>query len=351
MKALDIHDIGIFSSLTEKALRPVIVTHLKPDGDAFGSSMAMYHFLVKCGKTDTRVVLNNPYPAPVGFLADEESVKDIIICENSRDDAFRATSESDLIICLDCNSFSRTDMLEDVLKESKAPKVLIDHHIGPDTGQFTICFSDIEVSSASELLFHILMAMPQIGSDASALPLRASEALMTGMTTDTNNFANSTYPSTLAMASALISAGVDRDMILGNLFQHFGENRLRLMGHVLKDLLKITGDGVAYVILDRETQLQYHLSEGDTEGFVNLPLSIGKVVMSIMIKEDEGKARVSIRSKRGISANRCAREHFNGGGHENASGGSLFFGKDIDSISQAGDYVKEHTHIFMTGEK
>ena len=83
MKALDIHDIGIFSSLTEKALRPVIVTHLKPDGDAFGSSMAMYHFLVKCGKTDTRVVLNNPYPAPVGFLADEESVKDIIICENS----------------------------------------------------------------------------------------------------------------------------------------------------------------------------------------------------------------------------------------------------------------------------
>ena len=140
-------------------------------------------------------------------------------------------------------------------------------------------------------------------------------------------------------------------MILGNLFQHFGENRLRLMGHVLKDLLKITGDGVAYVILDRETQLQYHLSEGDTEGFVNLPLSIGKVVMSIMIKEDEGKARISIRSKRGISANRCAREHFNGGGHENASGGSLIFGKDIDGISQAGDYVKEHTHIFMTGEK
>lgn len=351
MKALDIHDLDIFSGLVSATRHPVIVTHLKPDGDAFGSCIAMYSFLGACGVKDRKIVLNNHFPAAVGFLADENSLKDIIICGNDREEAFRAINESDLIICLDCNSFSRTDMAEGQLRASGAPKVLIDHHIGPARDEFTVCFSEQEVSSASELLYHILMAMPQTGGNAAALPKEAATALMTGMTTDTNNFANSTYPSTLAMASALIGAGVDRDMILRNLFQRFGENRLRLLGHILDNLMTITGDGVAYVILDKDTLQRYGISEGDTEGFVNMPLSIDKVVMSLLLKEDEGKARVSIRSKHGVSANICAREHFNGGGHENAAGGSLFFGKDIDGIGQAESYVKAHTHEFMTDRK
>lgn len=348
MKALCKDKISSFEHLIKEASAPVIVTHMKPDGDAFGSSTAMFHFLRSLGKDRAKIVLNNRYPDSVDFLAEGIGSGDIVICEDSKEAAFGAIAESDLIICLDFNAFHRTDMLEGALEKSEAQKILIDHHIGPDTEKFTLSFSEQEISSASELLYHILMAMPQTAGNAAALPGRTATALMTGMITDTNNFSNSAYPSTLAMASALIEAGVDRDMIFRNLFQRFGEPRLRLMGHILKDLLTITADGVAYIILDSATQKKYHVAEGDTEGFVNLPLSIEKVVMSLMLKEDGDMIRVSIRSKSGISANRCAKLHFNGGGHENAAGGRLFIGREIGTLADTEEYVRTHTHIYMT---
>lgn len=351
MKALCSDKISEFEHLLKEASAPVIVTHMKPDGDAFGSSTAMYHFLRSLGKDKTKIVLNNRYPDSVDFLAEGIGAQDIAICEESKEEAYGAIAGSDLVICLDFNAFHRTDMLESALEESSAKKIMIDHHIGPDTEKFALSFSEQEISSASELLYHILMAMPQTAGSAAALPHRTAVSLMTGMITDTNNFSNSTYPSTLAMASSLIEAGVDRDLILRKLFQRFGEQRLRLLGHILKDLLTITADGVAYMILDSETQKKYHVAEGDTEGFVNLPLSIEKVVMSILLKEDGEMVRVSIRSKSGISANRCARLHFNGGGHENAAGGRLFIGREIAGFADTEEYVRTHTHIYMNTEE
>jgi phosphoesterase RecJ-like protein len=170
---------------------------------------------------------------------------------------------------------------------------------------------------------------------------------MTGMTTDTNNFGNSTYPSTFLMASDLLAAGVDRDAILSQPYNQHGENRLRLMGHMMKDLLTITDDGVAYIVLDKETMERYCTSEGDTEGFVNMPLSIAEVRMSILAKEDNGRIRISIRSKRGTSANMCARMHFNGGGHENAAGGRLLVPENVKGIEEVGEYIERVTHIFL----
>ena len=119
---------------------------------------------------------------------------------------------------------------------------------------------------------------------------------------------------------------------------------------MLKDRLKITDDGVAYVVLDKETLERYSIEEGDTEGFVNIPLSIGKVGMSILAKEDKDRIRISIRSKKGISANRCSRLHFNGGGHENAAGGRLCIPDDIPSIMHTAEYIEKHTHIFINEE-
>jgi phosphoesterase RecJ-like protein len=114
--------------------------------------------------------------------------------------------------------------------------------------------------------------------------------------------------------------------------------------------MTITPDGVAYMVLDKETLEKYHVEEGDTEGFVNMPLSIKNVRMSILLKEDGDRVRVSIRSKKGTSANRCSRLHFNGGGHENAAGGRLQITRDIKDISEAGEYIERHTHIFFTEE-
>lgn len=348
MQDINCDNIKVFGALITDADRISIVTHMRPDGDAMGSSTAMYSFLAMLGKKGHRIVIPDPFPAYMDFLTCGLPSDAVVAHSTDKAGAEAAIACSDLIICLDFNAFQRTDTLAGALDSSAARKVLIDHHIGPDRDRFDLVFSETEISSASELLYHILMAFPQIGKDASRLPAECATALMTGMTTDTNNFANSVYPSTLVMASSLIAAGVDRDAILSELYNRHSEIRLRLMGHMMKDLLKITGDGVAYIVLDKQTLRDYNVQEGDTEGFVNLPLSIGKVRMSLLLKEEDDRIRVSIRSKKGISANRCARLFFNGGGHENAAGGRLNKPSDVASIIEVPEYTEKYTHIYMT---
>jgi phosphoesterase RecJ-like protein len=332
------------------ASNPVIVTHMKPDGDAMGSSIGMYHTIQQIYSHPAKIALANPAPGYLDFLITDHLEEDIYIYEQRPQETEIAIQESDLIICLDFNAFHRTDTLCTILESSKAEKILIDHHLSPDISKFSLVFSQQDISSASELLYHILLQLPAIEGKASGLPIEAATALMTGMTTDTNNFANSVYPSTFEMASQLVDAGVDRNLILSKLYNRSKESRLRLQGYILKDLMKITDDGVAYVVLDKETMYKYNVEEGDTEGFVNIPLTIDNVLMSIFIKEDNGYARVSIRSKQGTSANMCSREHFNGGGHENAAGGRLYIPGDISGIHEAENYIKHHTHIFMNKE-
>ena len=351
MMDLNITDIRKFENMVHMADRCTIVTHTKPDGDAIGSSIAMYCFLKASGKTDVKIVIPDPYPGNLRFMIPEEASADMITYEADPEAAVSALKGSDLMICLDFNAFHRTDRMEKALEESVVEKILIDHHLHPDKDRFSLVFSETEISSASELLYQILVRTSPIGGDAGNLPAEAAAALMTGMTTDTNNFANSTYPSTLNMASDLLSAGVDRDMIIYELYNRQRENRLRLLGHALADLMKITEDGVAYIVLDAETLKRHDIREGETEGFVNMPLTVDDVRMSLLLKEDGDRVRVSIRSKKGTSANLCARLYFNGGGHENAAGGRLYLGKDLKDISEAGAYIERYTHKFLTEEK
>ena len=343
MKDISSCDINKLGELFTNAKHPVIVTHMKPDGDAAGSTTAMYHFIRQHNGADVKIVLNDGFQRALEFLLDENCRKDICIYSEDPESAAGYIAGADTIICLDFNAFHRTDKLCSLLEESPAEKVLIDHHLYPELNRFSLAFSETGISSACELLYYILMAMPQTGQDARRLPKAAATSLMTGMTTDTNNFANSVYPSTLAMASSLLDAGVDRDYILSCLYNQHSESRLRLMGHMMKDLLTITEDGAAYMILDLKTQKKYNVQEGDTEGFVNMPLSIAGVRMSLMLKEDSDRIRVSIRSKKGTSANTCARMFFNGGGHENAAGGKLNM-----PIQKVEEYIKEHVHIYLT---
>lgn len=350
MLTFNTSDIHRLSSELSNATKTAIVTHFKPDGDAMGSSIAMYSFMKHFFKSEVKIILNDRYPQSIAFMVRPELENDILTYDENPEEIIQVIAEADHIIALDFNAFHRTDRLESALSESKAFKILIDHHLNPDTESFDLTFSYQEISSASELLYHILKATPQCQGKKELLPFHAAESLMTGMTTDTNNFANSTYPSTLQMASELIELGVDRDYILFNLYNQYGENRIRLLGYALKDLLRITEDGVAYIVMDKETLERYNIGEGDTEGFVNMPLAIGNVRMSILAKEDNGRIRISIRSKKGTSANRCSRLHFNGGGHENAAGGRLNIPENVRSIAEVGEYIEKHTHIFITEE-
>lgn len=351
MKDINSQSIHTLESMISDSARTCIVTHMKPDGDAVGSCVALYHYLKFCGKGSVKIILNDRHPGYLSFLTDDMPREDIIVRKEMPFEADTCIGDCDLLFCLDFNAFHRTDKLEEALKSSKADKVLIDHHLNPDTDAFDLTFSETDISSASELLYHILMETRQIAHDATTLPASSATALMTGMTTDTNNFANSTFPSTFRMASSLLAAGVDRDMILSNLYNKYSENRLRIMGHMMKDLLRITPDGVAYIVLDRRTQEEYHIAEGDTEGFVNMPLSIAEVRMSLLLKEDEDRIRVSIRSKKGTSANTCAKKYFNGGGHENAAGGKLIVPDDIEGIGAAAEYIEKYTNKYLTEDE
>lgn len=351
MGDINLCNIRKLETMLEKSLSPAIVTHMKPDGDAMGSGIAMYHFIKKFFNKDAAIVLQDRYPAYLEFLISGDVRSHMTIHEDDADGAIAAIAGSDLIICLDFNSFHRVEKLEKALSESGAEKILIDHHLNPDRGSCDLSFSETEISSASELLYSILMETGVVSHDATALPKESASALMTGMTTDTNNFGNSVFPSTLKMASELLAAGVDRDSILNCLYNQFKESRIRLMGHIMKDLLTITDDGVAYIVLDRKTLDDYAAEEGDTEGFVNQPLSIANVKMSILLKEDDGFVRVSIRSRKGVSANLCARTYFNGGGHENAAGGRLYMPSDIKDINEAGKYIETRTHDFFAEDE
>ena len=327
---------------------PVAVTaHMRPDGDAVGSCVAMYHILKDAGR-DARIVLPDRSPECLAFLTGTVEEGRLLIHEDDRTGAEAAISGCSLLFCLDYNAFHRTGEMEAALGNSMARKILIDHHLNPSHELFDLVFSETEISSTAEYLYYIMMATERFGQNPGKLPPDAALALMTGMTTDTNNFANSVYPSTLEMASSLLGAGVDRDMMIGHLYNEYREERIRLMGELLSRGLKITSYGVAYMVLDKETIGKYNLQEGETEGFVNIPLSIGKVKLSCFFKEDKDRIRVSLRSKKGISANRCAAEYFHGGGHELAAGGRLTVPDDVRSIHDVPSYVEKVTREFMS---
>ena len=335
----------------DRAEKITVATHLHPDGDAIGSSVGLLCYLKSLGK-DACIVLDDKYPESLGFIA-RRAGKDILVYEENPTETMEAISRSDLVFCLDMNSFTRAERLGETLRKSGGGKILIDHHLHPDSGMFDIVFSETEISSTSELLYYILLSTPEIDGDAGKLPEGAAEALMTGMTTDTNNFANSVYPSTFRMASELLAAGTDRDAIIDALYTNYRENRFRLMGEMLKDRMKITSSGVAYMVIDSGMKSLYDIRDGETEGFVNLPLGIRKVRMSLLLKEEDDRFRVSIRSKKGISANRCAMEFFNGGGHEQAAGGRLIKGRDLSEkpdVREVSEYVEMCTEKFFNGK-
>ena len=327
-----------------------IFSHMSPDGDALGCCFAMGAYLEAAGKEGFRIFLPSPVSESLRFMIPQGWEEKICVFPDGQDEASRC----DLLIGLDFNTPERIGGWEQTLVRSKARKVLIDHHLNPACEMFDLVHSKTDVSSACELLYSLLKAAPGIDGIPSRMSSTMREALMTGMTTDTNNFANSVYPSTLRMASELLECGTDRDSIIQNLFFRYPMRRIKAQGYVLEHLLRLTPDGVAYIILDAPTQKMLDLQEGDTEGFVNIPLSAADVRMSIMLKQEteeaSRKVRVSIRSKEGTSAQLCAKEHFHGGGHTLASGGRLMIGEDIGTMADAERYIVEHTHRFLTEE-
>ena len=342
---IDTEGIRKLDALLESGMVVTVAAHTHPDGDALGSVSALVSYLRERRGKDAVAVLPDSPAATVRFIV-PDSVP--LLCHDTEPEACPARiAASDLLILLDCNGFSRTESLQKAFESSTAPKVLIDHHIGPDRERFDSVFSTPDVSSASELLYYILLELPDIDRDARRLPADAARALLTGMTTDTNNFANSVYPGTFRMAADLIAAGVDRESVLENLYNRYRENRVRVMGYLQYEDMRITPEGLAFIIATRDILDRFGVEKGETEGLVNVPLAIDRVKMSILLKQEDDHFRVSIRSKNGWSARDCAVRHFHGGGHENASGGKLFWPGDIAAPEEAAAYLEQVSRDFL----
>ena len=347
MQAITAQKILTLNSLIDNADTVSIVTHSHPDGDALGSGLALRIYLEQVRGKKVFFCHEDTYSKSLGFLFTAADRENEAFLKSEEKQYRKALQSADLIFCVDCNSFNRTDQFQKVFTGSKSPKVLIDHHLNPVTEEFDLCFSEIDISSASELAFYLPKAMPDINGDLSRLPARCLTALLTGITTDTNNFANSVFPSTLTAVSELMDAGVNRDSIIEHVYNEYPEGRIRLIGQLLGENLTITPEGGAYMIITRKMLRKYQLEEGDTQGIVNMPLAIKDVRLSILLREEARHFRVSIRSKEGVSANQMAKDYFHGGGHEKAAGGKLFCQRDILGKFRAGAYLKRSIKAFL----
>ena len=309
----------------EKAQKIVLVTHLSPDGDAMGSSLGLYHYLQDLGK-EVRVVVPNAFPY---FLKWMNGAKDIVVNTYIPTVAEAFIKNADLIFCLDFNTLKRIGALGELVEQSSAKKILIDHHLDPDE-DFDVVISYPKISSTSEIVFRLIT---QLG-DFERITSTVAECIYTGMMTDTGGFTyNSNDPEIFEIISMLLKKGVDRDHIYREVFNNYSEQRFRLLGFTLSQRMKIYPERKASLIyLSLEDQKQFNLTKGDTEGFVNYPLSIKGILFSVFIREDDELTKVSLRSQGDFPCNKFAADFFNGGGHLNASGGE-FYGSVEDAIS------------------
>ena len=303
----------------------VITTHLSPDGDAIGSSLGLYHYLKDTG-FDVSVIVPNSFPTFLNWMSGVDS---IINFEENKEKAVALINEAEVIFCLDYNTPSRIGAVESFVLQSKAKKVLVDHHPYPDDF-CDVKISHPEISSTSELIFRLICRM----GDFEVITKEGAECICTGILTDTGGLAyNSNSPEIYTVINRLIKIGIDKDQIYRNVFNNYTVDRFKLQGYILSEKLKVYEDyNTVMISLSIEEQRRFNMQKGDAEGFSNMPLSISGIRFSIFFREDTDMIKISLRSIGDFPCNQFATECFNGGGHLNASGGE-FRGKLEDAIA------------------
>lgn len=297
----------------------VLTCHAGPDGDALGSTLSMAHYLGALGK-EAVVVVPDAYP---DFLAWMPASQEIVRFDKSREKAELMIAAADVIFAMDYNALSRVDDMGGLIGKAKAVKVLIDHHLQPD--HFCdLVFSYPHLSSTCEVVFRLVLAMD--GYDV--LTKAACECIYAGMMTDTGCFSYGPCTQEVYLIiSMLIQKDINKDRIYNKVFNNYSEGRLRLMGYVLYEKLRVYAESRSSLItLSREEMARFDFNKGDTEGLVNIPLQMKNVYFSAFLREDTEKdlIRVSLRSQGTFPCNKFAAQYFNGGGHLNASGGQFY---------------------------
>jgi phosphoesterase RecJ-like protein len=322
--------------LLQTPQRIVLLAHTNPDGDAVGSSLAWCEILQRHGHHVTCVVPNR-YPYYLEFMP---NISDIVIFKSdSEGRAKEALKHADIIFCLDFHLLSRLDQLGDIIDENQhAKRVLIDHHLDA-SDDFDIMFSHSEASSTCYLVARLIEEMYGVEHISRSM----AENLFVGMMTDTGNFSfSSVTPDVFRVVSLLAETGISIPDIHIHVYNSFTEGRARLFGYVINRKMKIFHNGtVAHMSITEEEMRRFWFQQGDSEGFVNYPLTIKKMKLSAMFTEHSDFIRVSLRSRGDIDVNLFAQRYFNGGGHKNAAGGKSFLSM-ADTIKHYEKCVKEY---------
>jgi len=309
-------DIQKLNSLIRNAGSAIIVSHENPDGDAIGSAIALSQILQQMGLSST-IWFPGRFPSYYRWMNGSDK---IMYYSENEDLIVNYLNNSHLLFAVDISTLSRTGKMHNALAEFKGKRVLIDHHIDPAESEFDLLFSDVTVSSTSELLYHLFLMMelqPEITRSIA-------EALYVGIMTDTGSFSfNCNSPVTYEVVAALVKLGASPDRIHKLVYDNNHENRIRLLGYALQKMTVINKFHTAFISLDRNELEKAGSQPGDTEGIVNFALSLKNIVLAAFFSVREGEVKISFRSKGKFSVNEFARKHFNGGGHYNAAGGSF----------------------------
>ena len=301
--------------LREKSCKIIITTHHKPDGDAMGSSLALYNYLKEAG-IKSKVITPTDY---ADFLWWMPSNDDVLIYEENKEESKALIEESELVYCLDFNSLSRINEMGVLIKNSNASIVLIDHHRdAEDFDDERLC--NVEASSTCELLYEYFVN--HLGKEY--ITQDVAQCIYTGLITDTCSFRfDSTSSATIRIAAALLDLGAKPSIIYDHIFDQNRLERLQLLGYFLHNKIEIIENGkVALASLTAEELKRFNVRTGDTEGFVNYGLSIKGVSMSALIIDRTKLVKMSFRSKGDFPCNEFSAQYFGGGGHKNAAGGA-----------------------------
>lgn len=304
------------NAVIQSPKRITVLSHVNPDGDAIGSSLAFSQFLQKLGH-QVEVMVSNDFP---GFLAWMPDACKIHIYDKEAEQCDKILDASDVLAILDFNHLSRSGLIQEKLKSLNVNKILIDHHRDTDFGDFYCSLSDTQVSSTAELVAETILHFGEHYVDEAI-----ATNILVGIVTDTGSFAHSIFhPETLSICAKMIEKSMPYNQIHRLVYDTFSENRLRLLGFSISNKMEVLDEfSTAIISLTKEELASFDYQVGDTEGIVNYPLSMKKIRMSVLVTERQGVIRFSFRSKGSFSVHEVAQKHFNGGGHTNAAGGTL----------------------------
>jgi bifunctional oligoribonuclease and PAP phosphatase NrnA len=294
----------------------LIISHINPDGDSVGAQLALYHYFKARDKNVSLMAPNNIQE----FLKWMEGAGQIDIFIKDRKKGRAMIEAADLIIMLDFNSPNRLGEAEEFVVASKAKKIIIDHHLDPEPFA-DILISDPTKCSTSELVHELICEI-----NGSVFMNRAyAEALYVGIITDTGNFEHGSYSSrTFRIVADLLDTGIVKENIINLIYNNFSSDRIRLQGFALNQRMVVIPDfKTAYIHLSKDDLKKFNYVKGDTEGFVNMPLSIKGINFSALFIEKDNFIKISFRSKGQFPSNEFASLYFSGGGHRNASGGEF----------------------------